>query len=302
MKQRHETKTGPSDGHADPYLRPASLPLRAPGADVPGEPLVSVVMTSFNSSAWLRESIASMLAQDWDRLELVLVDDASQDDSVAIALQAAARDPRVRVLAMQRNAGTYVARNAGIRASRGEVVTFCDSDDRCTPDRIGKQLAQLRAPGIVASTCNYVRVDASGEVVMNRGLRERQGLVTLMVRREVFDDIGWFDAVRTSADDEFFERLRLVYGRPAHANVAEPLYLALHRHDSLSTARATGANLSDAGEAFLSPPRQHYVQAYKAWHAGAVASGQRPYMPLQVRGQRPFPVDPALLEPGGSKP
>ncbi|GGA66839.1 hypothetical protein GCM10011521_01200 [Arenimonas soli] len=295
--------TSPAVVRSPQFERPAGEGLAAPACTLPEEPLVSVVMTSFNSAPWLPAAAQSVLAQSWSRLELVLVDDASTDDSLDIALRLADADSRVRVFAMDRNSGTYAAKNAGMAGAHGEVITFMDSDDAIDPERIARQLALLRRPGLVATTCNYVRRTAAGELVLNRGLAERQALISLMIKRQVVDEVGWFDAVRTSADDEYFERIRHSYGRQAHANVAEPLYVALHRESSLSTSNATGTRMqAENAEDFLSAPRRAYVEAYRAWYATLAAEGLRPCMPRHVGPLRPFPVHPAVAgtpHPGG---
>lgn len=281
------------------FERDVRHPLTAAQAALPARPLISIVMTSFNSECDLERSIRSALLQSWSHLEIVLADDASTDGSIGLALRLSKIDPRLRVLRMDRNAGTYAAKNAGMLAARGDVITFMDSDDISKPDRLLRQLELLRTPGLVATTCNYVRTSQNGEIVLNGGLRERQALISLMIKRQVVDDVGWFDTVRTSADDEFFERIRHVFGRSAHQNVSEPLYVALHREGSLSTS-GTGANRLDAasGEGVLSAPRQAYVRAYRGWYAALEAGGQRPWIPRRPSG-RPFPAPPEVLGAGG---
>jgi glycosyltransferase involved in cell wall biosynthesis len=281
-------------GQLPEFCRDSAASLLAWGAVLPEAPTVSVVMTSFNSGAWLEPAIRSVLDQTWRPLELLLVDDGSEDESVGIALAIAAQDPRLRVFRTNRNLGTYRAKNLGIRSASGQVVTFMDSDDTCEPERIARQLDALREPGRVASTCNYVRRTPEGEIVMNRGLRERLALISLMVKREVIDDIGWFDGVRTSADYEYLQRLRLVYGMDAHVNVAEPLYLALHRDASLSTQDAAGTRMESLDDSeFLGEPRRQYVEAFTLWHGNLRAQGLRPFMPVSP-GVRPFPAHPAI--------
>ena len=281
---------------SDELERDRGMPLRAPAVVLPDDPLVSVVMTTWNSLAWIDTAIASVLAQDGPRLELIVVDDASTDGTLDHLLRRAVTEPRLRVLAMDFNAGTYCAKNQGMRHARGDVVTFMDSDDEIAPDRLRKQLDLLRRPGLVATTCNYVRRDAAGEIVLNRGLAERQALISLMIKRAVIDEVGWFDSVRTSADDEYFERIRLVYGRAAHANVAEPLYSAMLRESSLTTSSGTATRLDAADgdiTTFLSAARVAYLNAYRAWHAALTADGRRPYMPPWP-SERPFEVEAPL--------
>ena len=258
---------------------------------LPARPLVSVVMTVFNSESWLEAAGRSVLQQDWEHLELVVVDDRSLDGSRAILARFAERDARLRPFFLDENIGTYRAKNIGMSISRGQLLTFMDSDDTSSPDRITRQAALLLGQDLLATTCNYVRRTPAGQVVPMGGLTERQALVSLMFRRAILTDIGWFDSVRTSADDEFFERIRYVYGRQAHGNVAMPLYRALHREHSLSTGPIAPVTLSAAdGENMLSEPRRAYISAYRQWYARLEAIGRRPYIPFNIVAPRPFPV------------
>lgn len=248
-------------------------------------------MTCYNSAAFIGKAAQSVLSQDWKDLELVIVDDASTDDSVDVIREIANADPRVHCLLLKENKGTYNAKNLGIELAKGQVVTFMDSDDWCARERIGSQLGALRETGAVSSSCNYVRVDADGRERLNRGLRERRALISLMVKREVLEEIGMFDSVRTSADDEFFERLRLVYGRDAHRDVQAPLYFALVRSDSLSGDARNPVSLDADGEApALSRQRQTYVESYSRWHRRCIDAGRRPFMPFPPPLDRAFPT------------
>ena len=274
------------------FERPREEGLVAQAKRLPLFPLVSVVMTSFNSGAWIRRSVGSILQQKFVKLELIVVDDGSTDDTVQVLESLSQRDSRLRILSMPHNGGTYRAKNLGISHARGHAITFADSDDVSHPDRLRLQLRALRGRNLVASTCNYVRRTSDGTLVLNRGLSERQALISLMIKREVINEIGWFDDVRIAADDEFFERIRHVYGRSAHVNVAKPLYTALLRDGSLSTSAATSSSLdTSAGDAYLSPVRVRYQRAYRQWYAELDARGKRPYVPGNRPATRPFPAD-----------
>jgi glycosyltransferase involved in cell wall biosynthesis len=104
-----------------------------------GSARVSVIMPVFNTEAYIAESIESVLQQSFEDLELIVVDDGSTDASADIAREAAARDPRVRVLAQQ-NAGVSVARNHGLADARGSYISLIDADDLWHQDKIRLQL------------------------------------------------------------------------------------------------------------------------------------------------------------------
>lgn len=279
------------------FDRPLHTALAAPRATVSEKSLVSVVMTCFNTSEWVENAAASIIDQrGWENFELIIVDDGSTDETFRIASRLAKQDSRVRPFQLPRNLGTYRAKNIGMSISRGELITFMDSDDTSHPDRLSEQAHLLMDPDLIACTCNYVRVTPSEQIIPMGGLKERQALISLMFKRPVLGDIGWFDSVRTSADDEFFERIRFVYGRHAHHNISKVLYRALHRAGSLSAGKEAPMSL-DAGNAAdtLSPPRRAYVQSYRCWYADLERRQRRPYMPFNIVTSRAFPAPPELI-------
>jgi Glycosyl transferase family 2 len=96
------------------------------------EPLVSVIMPTYNRSAMLLGAIETVLAQSYPHWELVIVDDASEDDTPAVLETAARRDPRVRPLRVE-HGGVGAARNAGLAAADGTLVAYLDDDNAMHP-------------------------------------------------------------------------------------------------------------------------------------------------------------------------
>lgn len=111
-------------------------------------PKVSVVVPNYNGSAYLRETISSVQAQTRPDWELLVVDDGSTDASTDIVREHAARDPRVRLLALDRNYGRpAIPRNFGIEAATGDYVAFLDADDLWHPRKLEIQLGHLARTG-----------------------------------------------------------------------------------------------------------------------------------------------------------
>lgn len=108
-------------------------------------PTVSVLMTCYNRERYLAAAIDSVLAQTFSDFELVIVDDASTDGSLAIAHRYAAADPRVRVETNQRNLGDYPNRNHAATFVRAPYFKFHDSDDLMYPHCLATMLAPLQA-------------------------------------------------------------------------------------------------------------------------------------------------------------
>jgi glycosyltransferase involved in cell wall biosynthesis len=96
------------------------------------EPLVSICMPAFNASPWIGDAIESALGQTWVRFELIVVDDASSDSTLAVARSYS--DPRIRVEANPANLGTARNHNRAVELARGPYIKFLHADDRLAPD------------------------------------------------------------------------------------------------------------------------------------------------------------------------
>jgi succinoglycan biosynthesis protein ExoO len=107
-------------------------------------PLVSVITANYNGARHLAPAIRSVLGQTLRDLELIVADDASADDSLAVIAGAAAGDPRVRVLTTTHNGGPAKARNRALAAARGRYIAVFDSDDLMAPERLERLVARAR--------------------------------------------------------------------------------------------------------------------------------------------------------------
>lgn len=252
-----------------------------------GSPLVSVVMTAFNSARTIERSVRSVLEQTWTDLELIVVDDCSADETVSILRRLSAWDSRIRVLQCHENRGTYWAKNLGIVHARGKYVALHDSDDTSRPQRVERQLNALSGSRAVLCYTNCMRVDPDGNPVLNRGLYERLGYVTAMFKKSLIDTVGFFDSVRVAADDEFHNRVKTALGAEAVLHIEECHYIAPLDAGSLTGRNPVSMELSDESDplSFLSDTRRDYVDSYKRWHR----SGERLCMPFPLR-ERPFPA------------
>src|SRR5919107_1349308 len=113
-------------------------------------PRVSVIVPAYNAAGFLKRALHSALAQTMPDLELIVVDDASGDSTLALAHDVAARDPRVRVLHNERNRGMYPTYNRAIDAARGEWIAALDADDVWLPDRLERMLAVSDSEDLVS--------------------------------------------------------------------------------------------------------------------------------------------------------
>src|SRR5690606_9160947 len=100
-------------------------------------PLISVLMTAYNREKFIADSIKSVLASDFTNFELIIVDDASTDQTVCIAQKFASEDERVRVIINEKNLGDYSNRNHAAKFARGSYIKYLDSDDYIYPHGLG---------------------------------------------------------------------------------------------------------------------------------------------------------------------
>lgn len=238
----------------------------------PGGPLVTVIMTSHNAGRTLALALGSILAQTHARLEVIVVDDASTDDTLDLLLAAAARDPRVTIYQNQSNAGTYLSKNFALRRARGEFITFMDSDDWSHPRRIERHLAHMRGrPGLVACTSDWIRMDENGRPHLRPWPAQftHMNPASLFIRRELLEQIGYFDHVRIDADLEYLLRLRGQYSPEAIGRVPATLALGRFRDDSLTRA---GVGAQDVE--LYSQTRADYRMDTLHWRRERYAKGE----------------------------
>ena len=127
-----------------------------PPAAVQG-PLVSVIVPAFNAEKTIASTITSLVDQSWRNLEVIVVDDASTDDTCEAVRNFS--DPRVKLIRLEANHGAYAARNRALQVATGEFTTVNDADDWAHPAKISTQVQHLiDNPHVVANTTDLVRV------------------------------------------------------------------------------------------------------------------------------------------------
>ncbi len=143
-------------------IRPLMLEMGYDPDALTTPPAVSVVIPAYNAAWCVRKAIDSVLAQDFRDFEVIVVNDGSTDDTAAVL---AGYGDAIRVID-QPNGGMSSARNAGIRAARGEFIAFLDADDWWLPGKLGRQVELLRGrPDLGFCSCAARVEDLEGRLL-----------------------------------------------------------------------------------------------------------------------------------------
>lgn len=124
--------------------------------------MVSILMPSFNSEAYLEQAIISVVCQTYEEWELLICDDGSSDSSSEIAKKWAARDGRIIALKNWNNKGAAGARNTCLNVARGRYIAFLDSDDFWHQSKLERQITHMESSGCPFSYSYYDVIDESG--------------------------------------------------------------------------------------------------------------------------------------------
>jgi glycosyltransferase involved in cell wall biosynthesis len=217
-------------------------------------PEVSVIIPAYNSAAFISVALDSVLAQTFDRFEIIVINDGSAD-TVELEHELERYSQSVRYIT-QENLGAAAARNAGLRIARGELVAFLDADDSYLPTFLARQIALLRSSGAdLVHSDAYVFGDprlagqtfmglqgASGEATPERLLSIQTSVLTsaVVARKAPILDVGCFDeSLRRGQDFDLWFRLSKAGCRFAY----QPESLVNHKIDDSGLSGGTISKL-----------------------------------------------------------
>ena len=173
---------------------------------------ISVIIPTYNRSATLERAIQSVLNQSFPALEIIVVDDASTDNTSEILEK---YSEKIHLIINQRNSGVSFSRNAGIQKARGEWIAFLDSDDQWEPSKLEKQKQFHRThPEILISQCDEIWIRNGVRVNPMDKHAKRGGWIfetclplcivspsAVIIHRHIFDQIGMFDITFPACED-----------------------------------------------------------------------------------------------------
>lgn len=270
-------------GHVNAYLAHfGTAPIRlagegsifdrlscAPLPPVTGGPLISVIMPAWNAEKTVRKAAQSILDQTWRNLELLIVDDASEDRTWSILQQIAASDSRVRILRNRVNVGPYVSKNFALKQAAGEWITGHDADDWAMPKRLEDQFRITAAENAAISLSYMIRLRGEGTFAhigtigsfCLDGVVRKASISCLFAAPILRERLGFWDCVRFGADSEMIARAKESVGS-GFLELAFPgmvcldLETSLTNHAEFGVSKATG----------ISDIRRQYRDSFRKWH------------------------------------
>lgn len=233
-------------------------------------PLVSVITSIYNVEEYIGLTINSIIQQTYPKWELIIIDDCSTDNTYRVVEDIIAHLPsnhrnKVTVYSSTVNKGKFYNLNWGINKSKGDLITFIDGDDIFHQQKIKTQVEVLmKNKNLVANFTSYLRVkdidlpqtkiEQGRNIVYSRQFYEN----SIMFRRKMLKEIGYYDCIRFNGDDEYANRIRTYYNLDKISVINKYLYYAVQRIGSLTTSKSTG---------YKSQARSLYREAYKEWHS-----------------------------------
>lgn len=225
------------------------------------EDLISVIVPIYKTERYLRACIDSIVQQTHRNLEIILVNDGSPDNSLAVCKEYAEKDLRIKIVDRP-NGGLSAARNSGLKMATGEYVAFVDSDDIIEPFTYEVLLEQLKKDNADISQCGMLssdnlQYDAVSKKTLEfntKVLTWREAVIDLLdsgkdftcsvcnklYKKELFDDL-FFENVRS---EDFVMHYRLLRNKnPGFVKVDLPLYHYVKRDHSITTGRLNILNL-----------------------------------------------------------
>jgi glycosyltransferase involved in cell wall biosynthesis len=245
-------------------LKNASLPA------VIGGPLISVIMPTYNAEKSVNMAARSILNQTWRNLELLIVDDASEDGTWAKLQEISASDERVKIQQNKVNVGPYVSKNLALINAKGVWITGHDADDWAHPLRLEQHVSAAQMHHYPASHTFMLRMTSKGlqehfskvRTYSLDGAARKCAVSTLFKADFLRNKLGFWDSVRFGADSEIIARSRRILGSQ-FGELPFISMLCLEHSASLTNDPVNGIRTKTG----LSPNRKAYKSAGLTWCA-----------------------------------
>ena len=206
--------------------------------------LVTIIVPVYNASKTIFESIGSLLNQTYNNIEIIIINDASTDDSLDKLKQI--NDSRIKIYNNKINYGTYISINIGLKVSNGEYILLQGSDDYSTINRVEKMINILKNSNYNMCYSNWLR-----------GFNYQKAIEgNFMFKKNILNTLGYFDNTRIGGDTEFIKRYILKFGNNIYY-INDILNVASIHSNSLTHNKQSGIK---------SINRINYIISYNIYH------------------------------------
>jgi glycosyltransferase involved in cell wall biosynthesis len=186
---------------------------------------VSVIIPNYNNELFIEKCINSILANTWDNLEVIFIDDVSTDNSFEIVKSKFSENPKVRIYQNHTNMGTYYSRNKGIILANGTYILNVDGDDFIEPTMIKTCIISADWTKWGYGT-HFQRLYVKPDNIDQISHINRSNSYVFLFRREIFNRLGYYQESRFGADSEYVKRSNF-FGYPLqHHTLPEIFYNA----------------------------------------------------------------------------
>lgn len=213
--------------------------------------LVSVIIPMYNSEKYIGETILSVLNQTYENIEIIVIDDGSSDNSADIVKTMAGKFENVIKYYYENNAGVSRARNNGIEKANGKYVAFIDSDDLWMPDKLERQIYELKNTKMKGCYCGFIYYYKESNLKKREKINFAQGRILY----DILKDKTWCSTITWVIEKEFILNYKLAFHENSSwgedfeffikaaalteiACVKDYLSIAVVRDNSLSTGQA----------------------------------------------------------------
>ena len=283
-----------------------------PGLLKTAMPQVSVIIPTHNRSDFLRSAIASVLNQTYQDYELIVVDDASTDNTAEAVAEFS--DKRIRFLRHETTKGGSAARNTGILASECDYIALLDDDDEWLPDKLSKQMEVLLSspPEVGCVYTGYVDVSRSTGTIIGEHIPTKRGDLSkelvaencvgsassVLLKRECLKKVGLFDESLPCAQD--YDLWIRIANEFLFECVSEPLFkYRIHENKISTNLEAVTRGLEIMATKYRNFPLSYYTGQYMDVGimyclAGDIKKGRKAFLqairlyPIQLRGYLNF--------------
>jgi len=206
--------------------------------------LVSIITPSYNSVIYLSDMIESVLSQTYDKWELLIVDDASSDNSIEVVKLYMQEDERIQLMCLEKNSGAAVSRNKAIEMAKGRYIAFLDSDDLWHADKLEKQILFMKKHDVALSYTAYYSIDeVSSEVIRERSIPLKvdyhellkQNIIGCLTAMYDVEKLGKVTMPNIRKRQDFALWLKILKQIPYAYGLDEPLAYYRVRSDSVSS-------------------------------------------------------------------